>query len=429
MPKASGPLVNTAVRRCFLGRIFSCTMSPNRTPGVGVTHYIKTQISRDFDSTVTPTHFVPITGKPQWLGVDKVTGRILGDPLANDTWTITPDSDYPKSNLAEASPSIFVRSKDNAEDFIVSWDRRDHDGEGSHWVVNGAGIVGTNFLTAKLQLSVPSWNADDFPDGEPENYVEIALSSLVATRTIASNPARNVLKLTGDELVPDQYKPGMGRVWYVHAVSSGGVFKIVGNTRNAIIVDRDPTASSTLSGNVQIFGDRFFADGTTASLDGTNVSLVTSDYKYCRHARLVVPAAGSGQAIYGSYRVIGTPVIGVHVGAHAYNGGKDQRRRFANAYGWEPTPSTLEDVGPHGVSSVTNFGTVQRWRLPYNRTKWWDRDMVMNGIADDLRQDFLFVPRGEDPNSCELVRLQSGSPNTHTAGDGFDFVHELVQVP
>lgn len=427
------PLVNTAVRRCFLGRIFACTMSPSRTPGVGVTHKVKTQIARDFDSTAVPTHFVPVTGKMQWLGVDKVTGRIVGEPKPLDTWTIAPGSDFPAANLVEESPSIFWRSVDNVADVTIDYDRRAAAvvaaiGEGSHWVGNAIGLFGTNFLSAKLRISLPADNAGAFPSSASE-YVEFDLSSLVETRTIASTVAGNVLKLTGAELVPDQYKPGMGRVWYAHAVSSGGVFKILGNTRNAIVVDRAGSASGSLTGDVQIFGNRFFSLLADGDLNGASVSLQTSDNKYFRLARLIIPAAGSGQAIYGSYRVLGTPFIGVFAGAASYNGSTDARRRFGRGYGWEPVPSTLQQQGPSGVGTVRNFGTVQRWRLPYDRVKYWDRDMVQAGIADDLLQPLAVAFNGNDPQSVELVRLQAGSPTVHSAGDRWSYVHELVQIP
>ena len=161
----------------------------------------------------------------------------------------------------------------------------------------------------------------------------------------------------------------------------------------------------------------------------TNISLLTSDYKYSRLVRLFVPKAGSGQAIYGTFRQIGTPVIGIHAGSNPYNGSTSARRRFANGYGWERSPSTLEDGGPHGVTSVRSFGVVQRWRLPYEAARWWDIDMVENVFGDDPRQAFCFVHSGEDPESAELVRDTGLSPRTHRSGDRFDYAKELVQVP
>lgn len=431
------PLANSAMRRAFCGRIFAVTLSPGRDVPSGA-QTLKTWTAREFDGSASPTHFPPIIpGVPQWIGVDKVKVAILGDARPGDSWTLPTTSDYPAANLVVESPSVVLKSIDNAADWRLLWDRQSAAslalyGPGSHFVVTGFAMFGTNFKDAVLRISVPSWDSGTFPTSSSD-YVQFNLSSVVATYddVTAISGVGNVVRLASADrdLIPDHWKAAYGQRYFLYSNFSGVAYDIEGNTRDNIIIARSSVVSTP--GQVQVFGNQFFSkleSGTCGAT--TNINLQNTDYKHTRLVQLTIPRSGSGQGIVGDERIIGKPIIGTFVGDTGLaSEPHDRRRGVSLGYGFTAIPSTEETVGPHGVGSVRNFGSLRRFVLPVDSARSWDMDMRTAGFGDDIRQAFCFVFSGDDQDTAVLVRRRDGSDYIGLAGDRFSAAFELVQVP
>lgn len=425
---------NTRYTKAFFGRLFSSILRDGRSTAA----QSRMLIAREF-GTNTPAHYPPIIGRPQYVGVDAAAVSIIGDAPPGDSWTIETDFDYPKHNFSIESPSVIVKAAlaDASSDWVATWDRQDAEvaaamgSEATHFCGNGLALFNTNFWRCIVRVSVPDWDSATFPTS-PADYVEFELFSTVQYVSALLAPtnteaAKSIVRIANVDMTPDQYKPARGRVYYLNALSFGAAYRILGNEKDSLIVEN---TNNLLAGVGYVFGNRFFSmlnDGANVGGSGTGINLSNTAFRYFRLFRIIVPA--SSNAIFGSQPQIGTPIIGRFVGSTGKTATPNEvRRSLSQGYGWMPKPSTIEVTGPSGISSVRNMGTGQRFVLPYNAAKSWDRDFIENGFGDSLRQAFCFVMNSGSPDSAELVRMQDGAEHVNLAGDRFSTAYELVQV-
>lgn len=385
------------------GRLFSSVVRSN-SKNIGIF------ASRDFAAATdsNPTDFVPILpGKWQWSGVDGVLVRFNGMPNPGDTFATEPVFDFGSQNLAEESPSIAWRSPISATDTVgeqlLVWDRTASKiteilGDGGEWDVSAMALFRSNFRTVYFGTSTNG-----------SSYTEVLSDSTVHTGTADKAANAGIIGNTTANLVHSQFKP-VNTKYFLQVTSganSGKVFDVLDNGKDYIKI-RNATALGT---------------GFTYAVFSNKHILTLASVAHARFIRIRIPA----QQAVGRYFLIGTPIIGTYADYNPYEGCED-RRRFSSGFGWQPIPNVAAQLGESGVDSVENLGLRQRWTLPYESAKWWDRDMQINGLLSNLSQAFAIQFDGGDTQSLELVRLSSGSQNVNTFGDQYSFTHELVEV-
>lgn len=381
--------------------------------------------ARDFKRATddNPTNFVPIIpGRNQWSGIHDLMVKFSGFPLAGDIFTAEPIWSYQTSNLVIESPSVLWRgasvTSGSVSSVTLTWDRLDDTieeqlGVGDTWDVSALAMFGTNFNAFNFGLY----------DSSDSLITETTVTQSLETGTATGPGGGNITSVAlnaSANMIPSQYKLGAGRTFYLKIVggaNGGKVFRILDNGRNSILIENATNIGSSFS--YLIFGDRLFADLTSALTDSTK-------YK-ARYIKITI----SGQRTVDNYFKIGTAIIGNYV-TYTPHTGNESRRRFAEGFGWRPIPSSVLQRGDSGVSSIEHIGFQRAWTLPYEQIQWWDRDMHMNGLMPAMRQAFAIMFNGNDtetaPNSLYLVRLNDGPETTNTYQDRYSYTLQLEEV-
>ncbi len=289
-----------------------------------------------------------------------------------DSFTIPPYYDYAASNVLVEALGEPYRTADNATPNVVM-----NAGTGRRFNANAIAYWGTNVpaLTHQFHTS-DSW-------GAPAQ--SLSLSALKYTLTVASANGDRVLFTTSpfqkDELA---IRPNWANL-------STGIFRIIANGTNWILVDGNPGSPSTGAGGATIFGDRM------AIFPGSELV-----YQYARTlypSALQVPALPDGSV--DSYQI-----EGLHMGTYLqtnrnYAGGLtipvEQPQTVAQLRGgrriWKPTSTRQRRAYPMSFQLHTETQIAQ-WEGFYARTRG----------ATTLS---LFWPKGEvEPNNFLVGRIE-----------------------
>lgn len=393
------------------GRLFMATSFTDSSK-VGI------YVSRDwaYSTTDNPTVYAPIlAGRYQWVGIDNLYVKFSGVPQIGDSWYSEPQYDFSTDNLVTETPSNYwlgPLSSTGSSQVIVPqldliWDRQATAvtnvlGDGKYWDVTGIGLFGKNFREFSLGLS-----------NNGSTYTTIS-----ATETIASGTATpptgesaiySVLYDSSKNFIPSQFKPGLKQ--YYLQIDSGEVFKIIDNSRKAVMIENAVGIGASVTYN--IFSDAYML---------TEDDWADSTTRFARYVRLRIPT----QYAVGNEFKIGTAIIGNHVTYVPYTG-NESRHRYVEGFAWSPMPFTARQQAENGITSVQHLGMQQKWSLNYEHAYWWDRDMQVNGLLPRLQQAFAIQLDGSDPQSAQLVRI-ANYQTANSFADRYSASIELEQV-
>lgn len=303
-------------------------------------------------------------------------------------------------------------------------------GTGTHFLVHGAALFGSNLHTIRVAVSRSTYDSATWPSGAAD-YITKTISNIIETGTSTANPASgNMVCDSSKAWVDNVWGTGVRQHYIGFDTDADGrldlVYKIVRSTGTWLELEKND-GFSVASCAYSIFPDRFFWDGTDGTLDGASVNLQDSDYGMCRLVRIIVPAQVTAE---GYYRM-GTPIIGPYPDMAAISG--ETRHRFSVGFGWVPITNTSEQTGITGVTNVRHYGrTGQRWRLPYPAQQGDDRDRTLNWLLPKMRQPFCLV---FDPSttttatrSAELVQVVDAAEYENISGDRFGHQLQLKEI-
>lgn len=401
-------------------------------------------------SVASPMPIVP--NAPAWLGIDglQISFPSLEIP-ANDKWTLGTRSRFAGAHVVHYSPRVYYRGGAETRDdyntkvpIILTWDREHADvravmSNGKLFHVNSCALFGSNIQFASWRISLPSYTGDTFPT-DPADYIQFDMSAEIETRVLSVKAGGggavqdNVLIFSGTGWTPHQFRPGV-RTYYVGLLGVA-VFKILDNTANALIIDHDPDvdgyAPSGLLPNypVTIFSDRMVSlgiGGTTGT--GIAPDLAGTEYEFGRWLQLYVPP----QPTHEGYRRVGNVVFGSAIPIEARRPeGTLRRDRYEEGWRWAPTAEIREQQSIGSIKSIEQIGrTVQQWQFRYPVAEYWDRDMTLSPMVQELRRPFVIMFDSDDPlRSLEWVRLTSNLPTVvHQGADFYGYDLEIEEVP